>query len=365
MKLTPIHILLAIFCFVVVFACERTDDEPPVDNSISRLYISYSNYQPNNDAPKYNNVVLLPYADDSTNMGAVVQTFRSEAQGGNSIYFHPSSQRIFHSSINNSSIDTFMNKLSVGELTGALALEKQIPNQVLKSVKGMVFHPNLDRLYFINVEPNPNVYVFDRPRGLSDDRKPGQTLSFANAAELTPWDLAIVNSNLYMSKSGTDGGIDIYENLISSRDSVRSGLTPARSLRVADASNIRGMSIDTVNNMLALTDFIQSGSGETVSYQGRILLFDNFSSMSETSGTITPSRIITGALTELKQPVDVELDFRKDSKYLYVADPVSKAVFRFLKTDKGNVAPDNVYQYKQERMPDVSTPVSISLDARN
>src|SRR5690606_15912936 len=138
MKLTPIHILLAIFCFVVVFACERTDDEPPVDNSISRLYISYSNYQPNNDAPKYNNVVLLPYADDSTNMGAVVQTFRSEAQGGNSIYFHPSSQRIFHSSINNSSIDTFMNKLSVGELTGALALEKQIPNQVLKSVKGMV-----------------------------------------------------------------------------------------------------------------------------------------------------------------------------------------------------------------------------------
>jgi len=365
MKFSPIHILFSIFSIILVFACERTDDEPPVDASISRLYISYSNYQPNADALKYNNVVLLPYADDSTNMGAVIQPFISDVQGGNSIYFHPSSQRIFHSSINRSSIDTFMSKLSVGELTGALEIQPRIPNQVLKSVKGMVFHPNLDRLYFINVEPNPNVYVFDRPRGLSDDRKPGQTLSFANPGELTPWDLAIVNSNLYMSKSGTDGGIDIYENLISSRDSVRSGLTPARSLIVADASNIRGMSIDTVNNMLALTDFVQSGSGETASYQGRILLFDNFSSISENSGTITPTRIIAGALTELKQPVDVELDFRKDSKYLYVADPASKAVYRFLKSSNGNVAPDNVYQYKQERMPDVSTPVSISLDARD
>ncbi len=360
MKLRYLFALLAVVTLMGFYSCEKDDDEPPVNKSISRLYISYSDFNPNVEETAFSNVVLLSRSDDSTNMGAIFSPFTSSVKGGNTIYFHPTAQRVFQASMNTTKIDTFIYRLTVGE-TGNLENDNgSIRQSVLRSVRGLVFHPSLDKLYAIEAGgENPMYYVFDRPRGLSAFGKPGQTYEFAN--NITPWDVAIVKSGLVVSKSGPQSGIEIYDEQVIKRDSILTQVQPSKVLTVANATNIRGMSIDTVNNMLALTDFVQSGT----TFQGRILIFDDYNAISQASGNITPTRIIQGPKTKLLQPVDVELDFRKDSKYLYVADPISKAVYRFLKTDNGDVEPNNIYQYKQAGRADFSTPRSVSLDARN
>lgn len=364
MKLKYVFALLAIATLIGFYSCEKDDDEPTTSNSISRLYISYSDYNENPELTPFNNVVLLPNADEEEDMSLRATPFLGNVRGGNSIYFNPSARIIFQSSLNTTVTDTFVYKLNIGE-TGALSNDKnQIRQGVLKGVRGLVFHPSLDKLYTISVGGDePSYYVFDRHRGLSEFRKPGQTYRFKN--NIDPWDVTIVKSGLVVSKSGTNGGVEIYDNLVISRDSTVASVEPSKVLTVENASNIRGMSVDTVNNMLALTDFVQVGTGASATYQGKILIFDDYAKISAATGVISPSRIITGINTKLQQPVDVELDFRKDSKFIYVADPVSKAVYRFLKTDNGDVAPNATYQYQQAGRSVPSTPRGISLDARN
>ena len=89
--------------------------------------------------------------------------------------------------------------------------------------------------------------------------------------------------------------------------------------------------------------------------KGRILFFEGFSTYT-TNEEITPTRIITSAV--LKQPMDVAIDSRTDGKYIYVADPIAKRVFRFLIDDVGDKEP-NISLNLNGR-----SPQSISLDAR-
>ncbi len=358
MTLRYLFALLTLIMVTGFYSCEREDDEPPVNNSISRLYISYLDFNPNEGTP-YNNVVLLPFADDSTNFSRGLQTFVSDAKGGRTIYFNPSAQRVFLGSAYKLTADTFIYKLGVGE-TGVLSSSGRIPQNRLTNVRGMVFHPSLDKLYAINIRPDSSMlFVFDRPRGLERPQKPGQAFKFNENADY--WDVTIVKHGIVVSKGGTNGGIEIYDDLIISRDSTISSRNASKILTVANSNNIQGMSVDTVNNMLALTDFVQNGD----SYEGRILIFDDYNAISQATGTITPTRIISGINTKLKQPVDVELDFRLDSKYLYVADRNAKAVYRFLKSDDGNVEPNMIFEYKQTGVNTTFTPGGISLDARN
>ncbi|WP_156306128.1 hypothetical protein [Sphingobacterium endophyticum] len=360
MKLRYLFALLAIATVLGFYSCEKDDDEPPESNVFSRLYISYSNYNPNTSATKFNNVVLLPFSDDSL-MSKGAAPSLTDAKGGRSIYFNPSAQLVFQSSNYALEADTFINKMTIG-LTGGLSNSGRISHRFLNNVRGMVFHPSLDKLYAINIKPDTSrFYVLDRPRGLTTFHKPGQTYQFKNDNEY--WDVTIVKSGLVVSKSGTNGGVEIYDNLIVSRDSTINSVDPSKILTVENSSNIQGMSVDTVNNMLALTDYVQQGTATNPTYVGRILIFDDYNAISQASGTIKPSRIIEGVSTKLLQPVDVELDFRKESKYLYVADPVSKAVYRFLKSDNGNVAPNATYTYSQSGI--MFSPMGISLDARN
>src|SRR5690606_41095073 len=102
-------------------------------------------------------------------------------------------------------------------------------------------------------------------------------------------------------------------------------LNPTRTLEIRDARNLRGLSYDTIKNVMAIADF---GDGETLG-TGRILLFDNFSTLINGEGAITPTRVITGANTGLIEPFDVALDMREAGEYLYVADRTAQKVLRF------------------------------------
>ncbi|MFZ4262609.1 hypothetical protein ACFRAE_11240 [Sphingobacterium sp. HJSM2_6] len=345
--------LLVVLVVAVFSSCERDDDEPLQSRSISRLYVSYSNFQPDESQTQIDNISVISNAD-SSNFGILNSFYRSAAKGGSTIYFHPSSQTVFHASINSTVTDTLIQTLRVGETGQVSSSNTKIPNGRLTGVRGLVFHPGMDKLYAVSVNSKGSfINIFDRPRGISSYTKTSQRYILAN--NLPAWDAAIVQSNLVLSRTGTNGGLDIFEDIIPKRDSVFNNVSSTRSLTVEGANNIRGMSIDTVNNMLALTDY-SIINNDTV---GRILIFDNFSEISKVSGNITPSRIISGANTLLKQPVDVDLDFRLNSKYLYVVDPATRYIHRFLKTDNGNIKPESSLPSANNRRP-----ISISLDAR-
>lgn len=348
--LLPLVFLGALTLFT---ACEMNDDEPAKSSAISRLYVSYSDYQFDINRPKINNISIVSNAD-SSDFGVLKLDFLSPAAGGSAIYFHPGAKTVFQSSLNRTERDSTVYNMYVGE-TGQLTNKGKIIYERMVSPRGLVFHPYLDKLYVVQMlDGTPSVLVYDRPRGIDRQVIPSQIFGFEGSKLY--FDAAIVNSNLILSRQGANGGLDIFEKLISSRDIALNNIQPTRSLTVTGANNIQGVSIDTVNNVLAMTDYTTPTTGDPV---GRILIFENFSEISKASGTITPTRIITGANTKLKGPTDVDLDFRQDSKYLYVADPVSKAVYRFDKNAEGDVAPNATFERSG------LSPISLSLDARN
>lgn len=344
---------LLTLCSVFLFtACEMDDDEPILNQSISRLYISYSEYNTDLQRPPIRNVYVITNSDSTVfGEGNLATPFVSPTHGGSSIHFHPAARYVFHGSSNVTRADTNIYSLQVGE-TGGLKTGGKIANEKLTGIRGLVFHPSLDKLYSVRVSADSSlVYVFNMPRGINRHVHPSQTFVIKDNRPV--WDATIWQSKLYLSRSGQDGGVDVYDELVTTRDTLLTDRVPSVALTIAGTENIRGMSVDTVNNMLAVADF--SGSGEDVT--GRVLIFENFSDLTTTTGTITPTRIIEGSSTGLKQPVDVDLDFREESEFLYVADAVAKKVFRFKKSDSGDVSPDMEYE-------NGLTPVSLSLDAR-
>ncbi|MGO1520670.1 MAG: hypothetical protein ACTHZ1_02655 [Sphingobacterium sp.] len=348
-----LYTLLTLCTLCLFTACEMDDDEPILHQSISRLYISFLDYERDTQRPPLRNISVITNSDSTVfGEGNLAAGYTSPADGGSTIHFHPAARYVFHASNNATRIDTNIYSLQVGE-TGGLQAGGRIANEKLTDIKGLVFHPSLDKLYAVRVSADSSlVYVFNMPRGIDRHFHPSQTFEIKDNRPV--WDAAIVQSKLYLSRSGENGGVDIYDELITTREELRSEEEPSVVLTISGTANIRGMSIDTVNNMLAVTDF--SGSDENAI--GRVLLFENFSELAATSGDITPTRIIEGSSTGLKQPVDVDLDFREESEFLYVADAVAKKVFRFKKSDSGNVAPDMEFENGQ-------TPVSLSLDARD
>ena len=354
MNLRWIFALAMITTLIGIVACERDDDEPFINRDFSRLYISFSDYSTNPQVASPTNIGVIKRAD-STNFADVnnFQPFQSRTFGGNAISFSPAAQRVFLSSINQVVSDTSIQIFMVGP-EGNLANDGKIDNKHANKVTGLVYYPSVDVLFGIDVSSS-TIISYDIPKNRKDYMKVSRR--FIIEDELLPWALAIHNNIMYVSRNGTNGGVDIYEGLISRRtDTLYNDVKPTRSLRIADTHNIQGMSLDTVNNTLALTDYTTSGTTST----GRILLFENFSELAKNGGNITPTRIITGPNTGLIRPSDVALDFKENSKYLYVADPGAKKVYRFLKTAEGDSKPDSEFSYRNG----ASTPVGLSLDSR-
>jgi 6-phosphogluconolactonase (cycloisomerase 2 family) len=90
---------------------------------------------------------------------------------------------------------------------------------------------------------------------------------------------------------------------------------------------------------------------------GTIYFIENARDAFSQNQTLSPNQSLSGALTQISQPIDVAIDDREDKSFLYVADRGKKKIMRFKLSDRGNIAPAAVFTTKL-------TPVSIYLDAR-
>lgn len=339
------------------YACERNDGEPTLDmRQFTRLYVSFEEYRRPDQPPADTNLRIIYPADSSefTFNGRHV----SSVKGGGVMHFaHIASEvrAIFHASVNRAGThDTLISILNVGS-SGSVTNAGLLGSRYYNNVKGMVYHQAANVLYVVNgTGPDAGVYVVESPRYSTREKQPVKKL---RNASLNMWGAAYENDRLFASKTTAPGGIYVFEGItrmeVNSQDSI--GLLDyARILKIEDATGLRGLFYDTVNNVMAVTD---------ASDIGRILIFEDFSSMVGSETPITPTRIITGTNTGLVRPVDVVIDTREEGAYLYVVDNSARKISRFLLTDNGDVEPNKVINTSDLQYG--RTPVSLALDTRS
>lgn len=355
--------ICAVLLAIVAWSCERDDDEPrKPQKPISRLYISTSDYVENSTGSQNRNIFVIDPADSSLFTAQGALSFTSGAFGGNVIHFSPFAQSIFQSGMNAPTLidqDTTIQVLSVNE-NGQIAPSGRVGNRLFNNVRGLVYNSFDDQLFFTNHGNGPgaggdtlSVFVINRPRNIRGFAKPAYQVLMEDRV----WAMHLDSTHLYMSKTGDNGGMLVFRNFIdvvnAKPDTLVTDITPTYRLTVPGASNIRGFDYAKASDILVVTDYAQSGGAFS---NARILIFEGFSKLNS-SGEMTPTRVITGSATQLRQPVDVAIDAREGGRYIYVADPGAKKVLRFNITDDGDVAPDNELSVG-------NTPQSVYLDAR-
>ncbi|GGH05034.1 hypothetical protein FAZ19_05190 [Sphingobacterium alkalisoli] len=362
--------LISILCFV---SCQRDDDEPiKAARPISRLYVSTSNYQANTTSPALYNVFVVTPADSNSFAIDPLSNHTSSALGGSAIHFSPYAQSIFQSSVNSPAYrDTSIYVMNVSD-KGVISNGNVIGNRRFNNVKGLWYYvhntpgntTNITNNYLLVTNlgaDTVNLFIVDQPKSRRGFTPPRYELRL----NYRPWSIQMNGDDLLLSRTEDNGGIVVYKNLPAAlKVDTLLDIEPTYQLTVSGANNIRGLSYSSSKDILALTDYkVNSGAPEPNVGDGRILIFENFSQYTS-SGTIVPTRVITGANTLLQQPLDVALDTREgedDALFIYVADagPVSRNVLRFKLSDTGNVEPDEVLEILNRQ-----TPQSISLDSR-
>lgn len=359
MSKTPLlYYMFGLLAVVLGFyACEREDGEPDLEmRQFTRLYVSFEEYRPEHQQPPADTNLRIIYPADSSEF-----TFNgrhvSDVKGGGVMHFAREVSALFHASVNRAGThDTLISILNVGS-SGSVTNAGKLGSRYYSNVKGMAYHHAANVLYVVNGSgPDAGVYVVESPRYSTREKQPVKKLRNSN---LNMWGAAYENDRLFAAKTTAPSGIYVFDGITSKEvrpvDSVGvNPLTPDRILEIEDATSLRGLFYDTVRNVMAVTD---AGNGV-----GRVLIFENFSSMANSETPITPTRIITGANTGLVRPVDVVLDTREEGAYLYVVDNNTRKISRFLYTDNGDVEPNKVIDASNLQYG--RTPVSLALDTR-
>ncbi|WP_140937519.1 hypothetical protein [Sphingobacterium lumbrici] len=363
-----IYVIVLLISLICVSSCQRDDDEPiKALKPISRLYVSTSEYEDNSTTTALSNVFVVTPADSADFKVDPLSTFSSAAKGGRIIHFSPFARSIFQSSMNSSAYqDTSIYVMNVSD-KGVISNGNVIGNRRFNNVRGLWYYVHTvagnttgvtdNYLLITNLGADTiSLFVIDQPKNKRNFTLPKYELRL----DYRPWGIQMESSDLLLAKTGNNGGVVVYKDFPSSFGvDTLLNVNPSYELSVSGANNIRGISYSKHKDILALTDYTGNSVGD-----GRIFIFENFSQYTS-SGTIVPTRIITGVNTKLQQPLDVAIDTREgdsdDNLFIYVVDagPDTKNVLRFKLQDQGNVAPDQILEGLGGK-----TPRSISLDAR-
>ncbi|HLW49865.1 MAG TPA: hypothetical protein VKZ78_02750 [Sphingobacteriaceae bacterium] len=322
---------------LVLGACVRNDDEPLIPSApISRLYVSLLEFQTDETADPYSNLLVIDPANGEQAAGSL---FNSGVREGSGVFFSPEVSRVFQGSVLDQSI-ILMNVTDVGipQRSG------QLRNEDLTAIRGLHYHHGSRNLFVANNWTPSGIYVFDNPLNRNGDVEP---LRYFPLGGVRPWGITMWDDNLLVVRTGVSGGVNLYTNMSSKLEGTED-LSPQAVLTVAGADALRGIAYSEILDLLVLTEF----------EKGQILIFENASQLfSGGSDVITPTRVISGSNTGLAGPIDVAIDDRAGGQMLYVADKPSKSILRFNLEAQGNTSP-----LFQTRLP--LTPESLFLDAR-
>ncbi|TDQ76516.1 hypothetical protein [Sphingobacterium yanglingense] len=366
---------IVVGCILISIAgCKRDDDEPErVRKPISRLYVSTSDYSAGSASASIFNVWPVDNVDgEELPDRSEFRPFKSAAKGGRMIHYSPfNGGRIFQGSMNPiSNLDTAVHVMGISK-TGVLDNKSSLNSRIYDNVRGLYYTVESDGkltedyLLIANAsdttdganDPNYTLFAVFKPENTGSYSRPRYRMKLRH----NPWGVLTIDRDLIISRAEEGkGAIIIYKGyrnkLLQNGDSVMQELDHYV-LNIPGANNVRGISYSKSADILMVTDYGPSTSGTTPGNVGRILIFEKFSQY-KAAQDITPTRIVEGDLTQLKEPTDVAIDGKAGGKYFFVADPVSKRVYRFLISDNGNVKPNGELNF------DNRPPQSVSLDSR-
>jgi len=338
MRKPGLFILIVIFSLGLFSACERNDDEPVLPQTeISRLYVSLEEVQTDDLQEPYDNIAVFDPADGESLSSPF--GYESRVIEGAGIYFNPFAGRVFQGSSDNRSIKTFSVNLQGAVGTGTTFRDSTLINQ-----RDLVYDHSSRNLY-VSDNLSQSIFVYSQALNRNGEVRPSKKFQLTGQ----PWGLHFQGDttrgdSLFIAIAGAGKEVQLLERPAR----IDSGIVSAsKRISVPAATDIRGITYSSRLNMLILADFSA----------GKIYIIENARAAFTAQGTVTPTRIIEGASTQLQNPIDVSIDDRDDRLYIYVADRTGKKVLRFKSTDSGNVAPNAVYQF-------TLTPVSIHIDAR-
>jgi len=339
MEKPRLFILLIFFSLGLFAACERNDDEPILPKTpISRLYVSFSNVPADDLAEPFNNIAVFDPAHAESFSDPFA--YNSEVVEGAGIYFDPFAGKVFQGSLRNQSIKSF----SVNS-QGAVGTGTTFRDSTLLSQRDLAYESSSKNLY-VSDNLSESIYVYFQALNRNGAILPNKKFKLTGQ----PWGLhlqgdTIKGDSLFIAMAGASAEVQLLENLTK----IDSGnVNASKRIKIAGASDLRGITYSSRLNMLLLTDF---GSA-------KIYIIENAREAFNTQGTINPTRTIEGAQTQLQTPIDVSIDDREDKLLIYIADRDSRKILRFKSTDNGDVAPEAFYEFP------ILKPVSIHIDAR-
>ena len=319
-------------------SCVRNDDEPiEPERPISRLYVSFLDYQTDDSKDPFQNLSVIENANSNILTGTL---FNSGTKGGGSVHFNPYDSRVFQGSVNDSTVMILsVTQIGIPQESGFLT------HVNLTGIRGLAYNNITKKLFIANSITPSGVYVFNNPLNRRGSVRPDY---YFNLNGVRPWGIHIWEDKMLVTRTGENGGVNLYSG-ISRADSLGNGLQLVSSLQIAGANDVRGLFFSPEADLMVVTDLASA----------KVMIFEKVSEwLSQNSGTITPTRVLSGANTQLEAPVDVVVDVRENSQFIYIADRVAKKVFRFPLQAGGNVTPEAIINFGG------ITPNGLYLDAR-
>ncbi|WP_312791037.1 hypothetical protein [Sphingobacterium sp.] len=376
-------------CIIIFFvsligftACKKLDDEPSRTGTtlISRLYVSFLDYDPNNTSVK--NMIIIDPADttDLSNIYGYV----SPAKGGGVVHFDPNAGAIFQSSV--IAQDTFITRISfANDIYGTPGNAGSIGYTGFSNVKGLGFYTYSQQngnsgsvnspflLVATGSTARPMLYAISRPEGKVGQKGGAPIIDKQiSLGSIVPTSLTLLESNtdntnnkLVLIGFNSDGtgkgsGFAVYNNLASeliqrANDTIVSApsFPPIMKVYVEGKTGLGPVAYAPKKGMLAVT-----AGKEVLFFKDPKTLFSG----TQTEKTVVPDYVVGGANTGLEEPWGVAIDDRvEEGKFFYVSDLQKRAILRFpLAGLGGGIQPDI-----EPKTYGSQSPNYIFLDARS
>lgn len=382
--------IVLFFSLVGFYSCKKLDDEPVRTDitAISRLYVSFANYQDGGESTIKNLMIIDPA--DTVDLSSSFQ-YLSPAKGGGPILFNPLARAMFQASANDNILqDTFIRVIPFqNELYGTPGISGNLGYTGFRGVKGLAYYnysqatgtgtPSSNTAFMLAATNNGNnssLYAVSSPSGKAGSKGGAKIIDKQiNLGGILPSSMTLLEGNGGNEKhlliafnsdgTGNGSGFALYTTLKQElidrpRDTIVNAtqFAPALKVYVRGKSNFGSLCYAPNRKLLAITAY--SGSGQNA--VGEVLFFrdpDNiFKAGAQASNTISADYVVGGTETGLVQPQSVAIDDRiKAGKYFYVSDQYTKKISRFEISAEGNVKPNLAPTYNL-------TPNYIYLDAR-
>ncbi len=309
-------LIYTIFTLFLFASCSVDESVSNPDLPISRLLVSSATTASNSTS-----LSMFSPADQES-LGNPIN-FNMVNPGGNGVVYDNERNLGFQIGMLNKTIRTFSINTD-----GTLRILNSFRDSTLIDGRGIAYNRTANQLY-VSSSTDSLIHVYDNA-----SNKTGN-ISAIRQLKLTcqPWGLFFDAGKLLVV-----GDLEAKKVLVMDNISSLTEATVSAELTIPSANRLHGISYSSKKDILILTD-IGEATGSSSNADGALYIFEDVKSKFTTSGSLTPTKTITGINTSLGNPVDITFDDREGKDIIYVAEKANNRILGFRLSNMGNIAP--------------------------